>query len=255
MTRVETGAGSTEKLKKEIKHQVEVDIRKVHRRKKMLLWGSSLILVVVVGGGLFFAGAWAVAATGLYDVPMISSWAFHVPVPIHEVHVEESVDEVSVLEQMRTEINDLISTQYTGQIQASEANVVIDEELLTTFLIQNISGAVEHAGAEIVKSQIAIEPTGMEIFLHIAQKERPVYISLIVIPEVVDNDINLDIRSARLGNLPLPTWAAGYALNTFFGSALSVLQVPIVGFVHLDSIDLIYGKLRLNGAIEYTTFE
>lgn len=255
MTRVETGAGSTEKLKKEIKHQVEVDIRKVHRRKKMLLWGSFLIIVVVVGGGLFFAGVWAVAASGLYDVPMISSWAFHPPEPIHEVKVEENAEDKSVLERMRTEINDIISTQYPGQLQVSEANVIIDERLLTEFLMQNITAAAEHAGVEIIKSQIAIEPAGMEIYLHMIQEERPVYISLIVIPEVVDNDINLDIRSAHLGNLPLPTWAAGYALNTFLGSALSVLQVPVVGFVHLDSIDLIYGKLRLNGEIEYTTFE
>jgi len=255
MTRVETGAGGTEKLKKEIKHQVEVDIRKVHRRKKMLRWGGCLILIAIVGGGLFFAGAWAVAASGLYKVPLISSWAFHPPEPLHEVRIEENAEEISVLERMRTEINELISTKYPGQLQVSEANVIINEDLLTTFLMQNISVAAEHAGAEIIKSQIAIEPAGMEIFVHMIHSERQVYLSVVVIPEVVDNDISLDIKSARLGNLPLPTWAAGFALETFLGSALSVLQVPVVGFVHLDSIDLIYGKLRLNGAIEYTTFE
>ena len=221
----------------------------------MLRWGGCLILVAVVGGGLFFTGAWAVAASGLYNVPMISSWAFHPPDPIHDVEVEENVEEVSVLERMRTEINDLISTNFPGQLQVSEASVIIEEQLLTTFLLQNITAAAEHAGAEIIKSQIAIEPAGMEIFVHMVHKERPVYLSLVVIPEVIDNDIDLDIISARLGNLPLPTWAAGYALNTFLGSALSVLQVPVVGFVHLDSIDLIYGKLRLNGAVEYTTLE
>ncbi len=255
MTRVETGATSTENLKKEIKHQVEVDIRKVHRRKKMLKFGGCLLLFVLVGGGIFFAGAWTVAASGLYEVPFFSSWAFYEPEPLHEVVLEEDYESVGVLERMRTDINELISTQYPGQLQVSAASVTIEETLLTAFLYQNVSVAAEHAGAKIKEAQVALEPQGMEIFVYMIHKERPVYISLLVIPQVVDNNIDLDIQSARIGNLPIPSFAAGFALNTFLGSALSVLHIPAVGFVHLDSIDLLYGKLILNGAIEYTTFE
>lgn len=213
------------------------------------------MLLAVIGGGIFFAGAWVVAASGLYEVPLFSGWAFHEPEPLHEVVLEEDYENVGVLERMRTEINELIRTHYPGQLRVSAASVSIEETLLSTYLYQNVSMAAGHADAEIEKAQVALEPQGMEIFVHMIHKGRPVYISFLVIPQVVDNDIYLDIQSARIGSLPIPSFAASFVLNTFLGSALSVLQIPAVGFVHLDSIDLLYGKLKLNGTIEYTTFE
>lgn len=254
MTRVETSAPSTEKLTKEIKHQIDVDLKKVRRRRKILRIGGCLIVVLVLGGGLFFTGAWMMAASGLYNVPIISAWAFHTPEPLHEVKLGEGVKEENALDQMRTEINNLINTQYAGQVQVSEANVVLDEELLTSFLVQNISDVSETRSVEIIKSQIAIEPEGMEIFLHMIWREQPIYISVVAVPRVIENDIKLDIISAHLGNLPLPTWVVGHVINVFFGSAMNILQIPMVGFINIESIDLIYGKLRLNGEIEYTTF-
>lgn len=255
MARVESGASGAEQMKKQITRQVEVDIRKMQRRKKMIRCGSCLFLVVLFFAALAGFIAWAMAASGMYQVPFFSSWAFNEPEPIHRVVIEDDFEDVEVLERMRTQINNLITTENPGQLRLSEASVTVDEELITAYLNQNIASAAEQANAEIIRAQVAVEPKGMEIFVHMIRNDKPIYIRLLIIPEVIENDINLNIIDARLGNLPIPTWAAGYALNTLMGSALSVLQVPVVGFVHLSGIDLIYGKLVLNGSIEYTTFK
>lgn len=256
MVRVEEGQTSNE-LKKQITRQVEVDLRKQARRKKIVRFFGCLALLVVVVGGLLIGGAWLAARTGLYDVPLISSWAFKTPVPIHKVEGAENFQQIDLLENLESKIVNLMKTEYPGKLRVSAAEVSLEEEILTAYIRQNIDGIVENVSPSYKVSyvQLAAEPEDMEFFLRLDRDDNlPVYLSVLFVPVPKDSKIDLDIKNVRIGNLNIPTFIAKPLAGALFGSLIEMLKIPTVGFFYLKDIKLDYGELILIGGIEYTTF-
>ncbi|MDD4994925.1 MAG: hypothetical protein PHW53_00390 [Patescibacteria group bacterium] len=254
MTRVET-AQDPEDVKKEIRKQVEVDIHKEAKRRKMFRCCSCLVIFLILGGGVAFLAAWGVAKTGIYDIPFISSWAFHVPEPVHEVRLEEDYRKFDFLESMRSDINNLMETEYPGKLQASSASVSLPESAITAFILQNIIPLAEQSGFTVEKAQVAVETAGMELYGHIKRGDKSFYITINAVPEVVENDIRLNVTSAKFGDLKVPVWIADAIFGTFLDSVLKALKLPLIGFVNLERMDLVREKIVLYGTIEYTTFK
>jgi hypothetical protein len=255
MARIDTSkATSAENLKKEVRKQVEVDLKKRARRKKLLKCGSCLFLLVIVIGGLFLAGAVLLAKSGLYDIPMISSWAFQEPEPIHEVVGEENLDADDLLYSMQSEINDLIESQSPGQLQVSEASITLDEAAITAYLKEVVEPSLNESGFQVRDFQLAVEPEVIEIYTEMTRQEMLFYISILAKPKIVNDNLGLEIERARLGNLAIPTSIIRLFFGPLIESVLKAFKIPTVGFVSLQDIELMYGKVKLIGAIEYTTF-
>jgi len=244
----------TAELKKDIKKQVEVDLRKQARRKKLFRCFSCLVLLIAVFGAVVFIGAWLVARTGLYEIPMISSWAFQVPEPVHRVDTSKGYTADDLLLSMRTDINNLIETQYPGQLLVSEASISLDEEIITAYLAETIQPSLVASGFILNQFQLAVEPEAIEIFGYLSRGDRPVYVTITAVPTILEDDISLEIKQARLGNLPVPKSIISIFFGPLVESMLKAFQLPTVGFVSLRDIELMYSKIKLIGAIEYTTF-
>jgi|GEM_PF-2677471 len=252
MARVETGSSNNEELKKEIKKQVVVDIKKQARRRKLFRYGSCLLLILFIVLFIAFICMWAIALSGLYEIPVLSKMLFKTPAPIHEVEIRDDIEEVDLLEHLESEINELVPTGSPGELTITEASVSLDEYVLTAFIWQRLNELPDY---EIIHAQVAVEPQGMEIFIHGKKNERPFYLTVMTMPKVVDGNLELEITSARLGNLRIPSALISTVLNTLLANILDILQLPIIGFVSLDNIELLYGQVRLEGLIEYTTFD
>jgi len=252
MARVEPASSDSEQLKKEIKKQVVVDIKKQARRKKLFRYGSCLLLILAVVVFAALMSLWALALSGLYDVPVFSDMFFKTPEPIHQVEIKDDIEDIDLLEYLESEINEIVPTGEPGELTITEASVSLDEYVLTAFLWQRLAELPDY---KIIHAQIAVEPAGMEIFIHGERGYRPFYLTIMTIPKVADENLELDIISAKLGNLRIPSTLISTVLNTLLANILDILQLPIIGFVSLDEIELLYGKIKLNGLIEYTTFD
>lgn len=244
-----------EELKKNIARQVEVNLTRKKRRKKIQRIASCFVLVIVFLFIVFSFFAWLMSETGLYDVPFITEITFQPPEPLHPVEDPGSFEEVAIVENLRTKINNLIETEYPGQLTVSGAEIGIPEEILTVFLREQIKVPAEKYNFVVKRAQVAVEPKGMEFFIHLERTGlRDVYLSIIINPRVKDESITFDIMSARLGNLNIPSFVATPIINTFLGPAIQALEIPLVGFVFIQEIGLGDREVILKGDVEYTTF-
>jgi len=237
MTKVEPSKQqSKEALKKEIKEQVEVDIRRSARKKKLFRCCSCFIIFIAFIGALVFGAAWAVARTGLYEVPYVSSWAFRAPEPMHEVTVPASYDATGSFE------------DFESMLGQGGSQISIKEEMLNAILLGQLVAPLSETGLDVERAQIAIEPEGMEIFIHLARDEKVnIYLSILAMPKIDGNNIGFDVSKVRLGNLTIPDFIAGPVISSFLGSALGSLQLPMVGFMEIKDIKLNYGEIVLMG--------
>ncbi|MBU0649045.1 hypothetical protein KJ969_03020 [Patescibacteria group bacterium] len=237
MTKVEQDKQeSQEALKKEIKQQVEVDIRRSARKKKLFRCCSCFIIFIAFIGALVFGAAWVVAKTGLCEVPYVSSWAFKAPESLHEVVVPKSYDGASSFE------------DFGATLGHAQSQISIKEEMLNALLLDQLIQPLSETGLDVERAQIAVESEGMEIFLHLARDEKVnIYLSIIAMPKIDGNRIGFDVVSVRLGNLGIPDFIAGPVISSFLGSALGALELPMVGLMELKEIKLNYGEIVLQG--------
>ncbi|MFA6533555.1 MAG: hypothetical protein WCT37_00105 [Patescibacteria group bacterium] len=157
-----------------------------------------LFFAVVVGGAAVVA-----ARTGLVSLPVLTALVYQPPEPIHWVKNN--------------------APRPLPNLTAPASRLVLDEASLT----KSLQGSVQEFNLsqerlQIRLAQVAIEPDNLEIF---AQFSRPAggYLSFELAPRLANGKLIFIVKKIKLGQLGLPRWLGGIALEQLLNSQLDEL--------------------------------
>lgn len=244
MTRVEKQTSVAQQLEG-MKKEVVREVRQHNRKRRPLLTCSLLILLLIVSVCVWVG--WLLAATGLVEVPLLTSLAYDAPKPIHPVEAGTPV-EVFVEEQLKSEITSRLQSG-SGELQDRSVSLVISEEAFTATL----RSFVEESGIALLdgsETQLALDPNiGAELFVPLKNNPRASAVIVTMEVGVVDGDITITPTHLRVGSLELPRFVVTKLLNPLLQQEVVKLNDGLTGYADIDSVVGTAGEMTLTGRL------
>lgn len=204
-----------------------MDIKKPVKQKKKSRFKFccfSCLIVFIIG---LLLALYVISASGLVNVPGLSSLVFtNEPEPTREVEPETKIEQV-------------MEEKIYNSIVGGSNRLALTEQELTGLLAQD---------KNMEKANIAIEDEQIEIFAKVNQKGFDnLYITLVISPEIKENQLKLGIKKTKIGKLPLPAFIANYIVNL----VLANYQVAShSSFQYIDQLSLVDHNLVIKGDLE-----
>ncbi|MBI5370068.1 hypothetical protein HZA85_02695 [Candidatus Uhrbacteria bacterium] len=241
MSRIEKGQDSKEGMQ-QLKGEVIKEIRSQNRGRP---WITCSLLFLVIIFGLLSAGAWAVAATGLVNVPGFTSWAYHPPVPertvLPGVPMERVVDE---------RVKSLIAQRLQdgqGKLSQTAISLEISEQSLTASLRSALGKQMDDT-LDSATAQVRIDPdTGFTFFVLFKNSPRASALQFSVYASAHDGTVELKPERFIVGSLPIPNALTAFFLQPFIQSKLNDFNALLGSYVQMKSIDYQAGVVIING--------
>ncbi|MBI4714193.1 hypothetical protein HY771_03350 [Candidatus Uhrbacteria bacterium] len=236
MTRIEKGSEVKEELQ-QMKGEV---IKEISSTKKRHPFRNCTILIFIVIVGLLFAAVWAVASTGLVEVPVFSKFAFDKPEP--ERLVNPGVPIEKVLEEQ------VLSKLKTGSVNETISLTLTEESLtasLRSILESSADGLID-AGL----SQVSISSDrGFTFFLPLSNSESGTALTLSVKANIKDGAVELIPEELKIGSLSVPDSFTALFLQSFVKDQLADANKILGSYVQIEEVEYKEGSVVVRGKV------
>ncbi|MBI4437447.1 hypothetical protein HY631_00665 [Candidatus Uhrbacteria bacterium] len=244
MTRVEKNASVAQQIEK-VEGSVVREVRSASRRHRPALTCSLIVLTVVVGF-LVWAG-WLVAATGLVEIPLLTSLAYDAPAPLRVVTPGTPV-EIFVENALTRELTARLQSG-SGELEDRRVTLTVSEASFTATLRSLLEGS----GLSVFDpafAQMAIDPeSGAELFVPIKNNPRASAIRVDVAVTAQDGTVSITPTRLRVGSLDVPAVFLRALVNPLLQQQLAKLNDALIGYARIDSVTLAQGEMTLTGAL------
>lgn len=208
-----------------------------------------LLAILLVTAGVV---VWLLTAAGLITMPMISSWTYKTPVPIHEV-----VSGTSLEVYLSETFNDLLTERLQaggGALIDRSVQVALPESSITASF-RDLTVGINVPWFDFEKAQVAVGDGGLEIFLPIAGAENENALILFLIPGAFDGLVTLESSQITLGNLTAPNWLSGSVLTPLMRQGLNPLNQLVGRYASIKEITISDGTLMISGDLTVEVME
>lgn len=207
-----------------------------------------LAILLVVSGAV----VWLLAAAGLITVPVISSWAYKTPAPIHEVVSGTPLDVF-----LSEVFNDLLTERLQsggGTIADRSVEVSLPESAITASF-RDLVAEVNIAWFDFEKAQVAVDNGGLEVFLPLANSENNNAVILFLVPNTIDGQISIEDSQISLGSLTTPAWLSDTVLTPLLRQGLNPLNQLVGRYSAIEKVSPGEGELTVAGELTVEIME
>ena len=194
-------------------------------------------LLIAVCAAFFLVVAYLVSLTGIVEFPVLKDY-YQAPTPSRQV-AQQKMDS--------REFEALISSRIREQVEDRVKNmaVTINEKEVSGLFTWGIAQGLRNSLA-IEQSQVAILPTGMELFLKLRWSLGRIDLLLQVKPVLqTDGSVKFEPVSAKLGMVNLPSWAILPVMSNIFAKDMGAWDLQ-AGSMKIKTLDLKDGKIVIN---------
>ncbi|MFA6131787.1 MAG: hypothetical protein WC702_01800 [Patescibacteria group bacterium] len=209
------------------------------------LWGCLFLFLILL---LAVVGlAWIVAASGLINVPVLSSLAYKTPAPLHVVAAGAPLE---------TYISETFGAVLTERLQSGAGSLadrsvelsLSENSITTSFRTLLKDNNLSFFSGNL--AQVAIdERQGVEIFLPIAGQSNGNALRFIVIPAAKDGLVVAEDIKIKIGNLSIPSFLTNIILKPIINNGLSYLNQEIGRYALIDRLETTTGFLKVFGTL------
>ena len=234
----------------QMKGEVVKEIRKVENGRGKLTC-SLLFLVFIFGLGGWFA--WIYAATGLFNVPVFSLFAYEDPVPVHIVTPGTPLETV-VKENLQTILVQRIQ-QGGGKLTDTSVTLTLNESSFTSTLQSSLEASgVDYFDTDRV--QIAIIENGtFEVFLPLKDRAKQTAVVADIELEIVNGGIVVKTGKVRLGSYVFPRLLTEFFADTIIKPQLPALNSSLGQYAKIESVSYTEGQITVNGNFDVKVVE
>jgi hypothetical protein len=207
-----------------------------------------LALLLAAAGAI----VWFLAASGLVTLPIISSWVYKAPTPIHDVVASAPLDVY-----LSEVFNDLL----TDRLQAG-GGVLIDRSVEVSLPEGSITASFRDLIAEVEvpwfdfeKAQVAVGEDGLELFLPLINSENNNALILFLVPGAVDGLVSLQSSRISLGSLTTPTWFSDSLLTPLLRQGLNPLNELVGRYAAVEKVEVGEGEMTVVGELSVEVME
>ncbi len=235
MTRTEVdSAADRQALKKEIVGEIKRDAR----QRKLFGCGGCLILALVVIAVPLIWVASIAARSGFVRVPLLSGWLYHPSQPARQVTPLVGSDSNAILKAV------ISANKY--EPQTGIMTVRFTEAQLTTFVSQAVAARPDLLPFPVSSAQIAVDTTGVELFVISPQGSGSTTIKISVTPRVEKEKLELTVNEIVFGSLVVPD-SIGNALVAAIDQKLNdALSASMADIGTLEGVKLEKGSLTVS---------
>ncbi len=236
------------------------EIKKGWFSRKLTSCFGCLVFLAIFFIVLFLLGSIALAKTGLVEIPVISNIFYEKPRPSRVVEVsDEEVENIymNVQRDMENRMKsllmdrvmnakfDLAQQEFKIDQNPVRINLLFTEKDLTAIMKKGLAGRKDMPVSDM---QIAILPEEMEIFMELEQPVKGI-LTVNVVPRAEDGKLDLKIRKARLGNMPIPAFLLDLFTNNILKSKIDELNDQLFMGANLETLQLSDGKVEMTGLL------
>ena len=196
--------------------------RKTCLKVFLIVFAVFFLLFLLATGGV----ALALAATGLFEVPVLSK--LFSPPPLAE---EFSYQTVSA-EQFKSKLEAL------GSASGAVDLVFTDDEVST--IVADVLYQSDPSSNPFKELVVKFEEGVVKVAGTLTQNDAQFYVE-VAVDKPVGGELQLDIKEARLGVLPIPSFVIDAVLSTLLGPGSPWENLPVGG------IDVSEGSITLTG--------
>lgn len=238
MSRIEKNQPVMEEME-EMKGEIMGAVKRKPGRGR---WYHYVMLAMVAGFLALFAwAAWTLAATGLVTVPVLSRWAYDIPVPTRVVG--EGVPFETVVQQQVAE--EAMRRAYAGGA-ASDLALTISETTLTTELRDSLETSGQ-TFADPDGSQVAVlSGSGIELFLPLRDTDQQTAVKALLRVTVTDGVPKVTAETVSLGSWQVGAWLREGLVNPMLDGLLDTVVREVEGSVTVTSVREEEGSLIVN---------
>lgn len=245
MVMIEKNFRTAEKEERPVKTPViETDRIRPRRRGRRKIGCCLFFLLIVLAavGSLL----WLAAATGLVTVPAVSTLAYQAPEPLHEVAdgppLEVYLSEnLSALLTQRLQAGGGTLEDRSVELSLPEASIT---ESFRSVLRQN-----ELTWFETDSVQVAVDDSGIEVFLPLAASSNNNALVLFFEPGAENGLVTVDAVQVSLGSFSLPSWATETVLLPLLRQGLDLVNQQVGRYVSVEKIETLMGQLVVSGVL------
>jgi uncharacterized protein YpmS len=221
-----------DEIKKEVKHQA--------RRRVVMTLVLYLVFFALMLGLPFLLLAGVAAKTGLYDVPVLTSWLYDPPAPTRTVVPLAGSNSDDILASMtaRASFNEVL-----GIVELS-----LSEQELTTLIKQSVADAAEAETLPfpLESVQVALLGDGVMEFYAVTEREgNQAPVLLQVAPHAVNGALELETVDFLIGSFDVPDFMTDMILDAVTSSLTEGLEQGLAVVGGLDDIFVEEEKLRV----------
>ncbi|MEA3248967.1 MAG: hypothetical protein U9Q03_01260 [Patescibacteria group bacterium] len=243
MTRHEEGDGgetitlTRDELKEEIRKEIKHDGRKKFLRHALLY----LVFLFVMLALPFLLIAGVAAKSGLFQVPVLSSWLYEAPAPTRIVVPLAGATPESILASM--------SAKAAFYPARGVAELSLSEQELTTLIGTQLEQSSTDGALPfpITSAQVALLSNGsMELYAITERDGNQAPVILTVTPEIVNGGLELQAEEFMIGALSVPDFVSDMILESLTDSVMGGLEDGLSGVGALDGITVEEGNIRVS---------
>lgn len=248
MTRIEKNASVEEELQN-IKGEVVREVKHRSRRLRKFFTCSAVILFLVASFVALIS--WIVAATGFVEIPIMTTLAYDLPVPLREVKSGVPVETIV----KNTLTAELTKKLYAGGGELKDRSVNL--ELSESSITASLRSITENSGVSAIdasKLQVVVEP-GVEIEFFAPIEGSPLGTSVVITLGIDAKNglIDIEPRQVRVGSLEFPSFLLASVLQPLIRQELQSLNSMLTGYARVDSIGVESGVLIISGELSVET--
>lgn len=218
------------------------------KKRRSPLMTCSLILAA---GVLLVIGiiVWAVASTGLVEVPVVTSLAYREPVPVRLVEAGTPME--TLLQETFTSTLTQRIYEGGGTLEDRTLEVRIPEDALTA----SVRTLAQEAGQDWIDAdrlQIAIEPgVGAQMFAPLGTENNELNTALTATFDLQATNGLLEVipSEVKIGSFKIPDVFIAATLERLLEQELAKLNQSMVGYARISQIDVVSGALLVTGEI------
>ncbi|OGL97363.1 hypothetical protein A2318_02775 [Candidatus Uhrbacteria bacterium RIFOXYB2_FULL_45_11] len=213
--------------------------KKTHRRFSCL--GLALVCLVLFVGFC----AWQVAATGLVNIPVFSSFAYSEAQPVRVIKPGVSVEQYSESFFTSTILKRL---QAGGGVLTDRSIVLALPESSLTTSLQN--GLKQSGETRVVanRAQIAVlEGQELELFLPIQFNKNTTALTVHFSLHADQGSFVLNLLDVKIGSFRAPSVLVASFVQPFVNRELATLNKSLSSYMHVDSLTTQKGVLSASG--------
>jgi len=236
MSRIEKGSDVKEELQ-QMKGEV---IKEISSKKQRHPFRSCFAVFFILIVCLLGAGAWAVASSGIINVPVFSNFAYDKPEP--ERLVASGVPIEKVVEEQ------VVSKLATGSVNET-ISLTLNESSLTASL-RSVLESSANGFIDSSFSQVTISPDrGLTFFLPLEKSKLGSALSISVKANIKDGKLELVPEELKVGSLSMPNSFTALFVQSFLKDQLADANKILGSYVEIQEIEYNEGSVIVRGTI------
>ncbi|MCX6745873.1 MAG: hypothetical protein NTX00_02515 [Candidatus Parcubacteria bacterium] len=220
----------------ELESEIEKLKKNLKRKQNRKFWncGTCLLFFILILFFLAVAFAYFLALSGLVNVPYFTEHFYHEPQPSYLINTEnitaneknltgliEKAASQEVLKQKKTE-----NIKITLELNEAQITAMLRDQIKSNQMFNN----------KIEYLQVAVLQDNLELFAKF--KEPKLFVTLKILPQIKNNNLNFKVIEFRIGNLKLPSFLGSLGLTYLLEKSLNQLLNSLANLFLLDNIEL-----------------